>query len=272
MRRFSGLLMLGGLSVICSSALAQSTAGSAAPSAATIKVMAADGKTVTPTYLDAKGSVIDAQAFLAGTRAGLKFDMTHGKDSGAVIFKLLPRGTAGGTSMTTAGKPDPTIGKALPDFQLSTVSGLQVSPTALVGQPTLVDFFFADCVACIEELPALNAYAAQHPDMNFLAVTFDDAQTAKDFVKERQFEWPVAYDGKRLTDELSVVSYPTMLLLDASGNVLASHSGSIPISVTQVTSSGSKPSFVEPSAGDAKKSQMKWLDEWVKEGLATPVF
>lgn len=77
-------------------------------------------------------------------------------------------------------------------------------------------------------MPALNAYAAQHPDLHALAITFDDAKTAHTSVDKRHFRWPVAYGGQALMDKLQVRDYPTLPLLDTQGRQLATRSGGIP--------------------------------------------
>lgn len=258
------------LALACSSTHAQSSATSPAPKSSTIHVMSSDGKPITPTYQDTKGNIIDAQAFTTATKQGQRFEMKPDPNGEGIIFALLPPGATGGNSLTATQKPSQKVGKPLPEFQLPTVAGGHASPTTLTGKQTVVDFFFADCVACIEELPALNAYAAQHPDMNFLAITFDDATIAKAFVQNRHFDWPVAYDGKPLMNKLSITAFPTMMLLDKTGHVLASHSGSIPVSYTQTAAEAAKHTPPpKPSASARKKAQLQWLGKWVDTNHAT---
>jgi hypothetical protein len=103
--------------------------------------------------------------------------------------------------------------------------------------------------------------------MHFLAITFDDAEIAKAFVKERRFTWPVAYNGKPLVDKLAITSFPTMLLLDRNGRLLASNSGSIPVSITLPPASSAESQPSEPSARVTKEAQLQWLNHWVNENL-----
>lgn len=55
--------------------------------------------------------------------------------------------------------------------------------------------------------------------MNFVAITFDDAQTARGFVNRRGLTWNVLYDAQSLTDTLGIGIYPTLMLVDPSGRV-----------------------------------------------------
>lgn len=256
------------LALLGNVAQAQSAAASSSPHASSIHVKGPHGTPMTPIYQDAKGGVIDEQSFVKATQQGRHFNIKPSGTGNTMILALLPAGAKGGNHLTSTRNPGLRIGKPMPAFTLRTVGGGRISKSMLAGKATLVDFFFADCVACIEELPALNAYASQHPDMHFLAITFDDAGTAKAFVKDRHFTWLVAYNGKPLVDKLAITSFPTLLLLDRNGRLLASNSGSIPVSITQPPASSATPSPSVPSASVTKNAQLQWLDHWVNEHRA----
>lgn len=224
-----------------------------------VEINGANGEQFTQAYRDANGKPIDAATFNEAIKSGRDFTPTL--DPGKKVLTLTLK-----SSMATAASSDLAIhaGQTLPHFHLPTLDRIKVSPVELDGKPTLVDFFFADCVGCIEELPALDAYAAKHPDMHFLAVTFDDAVTAQNFVRQRHFRWPVAYDGKPLLDQLGVREFPTMLLLDTHGQLLAIRTGSLPYSAKESVNS----STAQPDEAERKQSQLQWLDHWVTNTLA----
>ncbi len=260
MRHLITLSAIATLALVASSAQAQTVGASSSSPARQIiqQLMGAKGASITPTYKDAKGHAITEQAFNAAVKQGRTFSVDHGGDN--FQFTLLAPGAKAGSDAKAAAS-SLKVGQALPGFQLPLVQGGQAHAAALDGRPTLVDFFFADCIGCIEELPALNAYMAKHPDMHFLAITFDDAKTAKAFVEQRHFAWPVAYDGKPVFKQLEIHAAPTMLLLDAKGRFLASHTGSIPVSVN----ASAKQAPSTPSASDTKTVQLKWLSHWVDQ-------
>jgi hypothetical protein len=61
--------------------------------------------------------------------------------------------------------------------------------------------------------------------MGFVAITYEDAATARQFVADRGLKWPVLHDGQALVDTLGVSIYPTLMLIDPSGRVAGSAVG-----------------------------------------------
>jgi peroxiredoxin len=120
--------------------------------------------------------------------------------------------------------PPPPL-KNLPDFDLQTLEGKRVRNADLAGKPTLLNFFFATCVPCIKEVPALEAFARKHPEFNYLAVTFDSLDEARSFVQQRKVTWPVLAGAKSFIDAAGVSGYPTYMLVAADGRVLGRGSG-----------------------------------------------
>ena len=112
-------------------------------------------------------------------------------------------------------------GAAFPAFALKTTAGAPVAGDVLRGRLTLLNFFFADCGRCIAEVPTLNAYAHQHPEVQVLAVTFDDAAVATKFAEQRKLRWPVLADGRALVDASGVVGVPTFILVGPDAKVRA---------------------------------------------------
>lgn len=112
-------------------------------------------------------------------------------------------------------------GQPLPAFRLTDLDGRVVDNAALRGHVTLMNFFFATCVPCIQETPALTEYAKAHPQMPVLAVTFDDTGTARDYVAAHHFGWPVLANGMDFILAMGVSAYPQLALVDANGRLLA---------------------------------------------------
>lgn len=262
MKRIYGVAFCGAAIFTVAGSNAAQTASASAPAASSagdtfhIEINGTDGAQFTKIYRSANGKLIDASTFAKAMQGGGSF--TPAIDPVKKVITLTLK-----SATSTDNGLAIHVGQPFPDFHLPTVDDKGASAGKLAGKPTLVDFFFADCVGCIEELPALNAYAKKHPEVNFLAVTFDDAKVAKDFVRQRHFEWPVAYDGKPLITKLGVTNFPTMLLLDAHGNLLASHSGSIP---AESIHRGHGP-VTQPSDAQFTQSQLDWLDRWVAKAV-----
>ncbi len=113
----------------------------------------------------------------------------------------------------------------MPPFDLRDLDGRRVTSAALKGRPTLVNFYFAKCVPCILEVGPLNRFAASRPDMNFLAVTFDEPEEARAFVQRFGFKWRVVPDARDFLDRMRVKNYPLVALFDAQGRLLGTKRG-----------------------------------------------
>jgi peroxiredoxin len=166
-------------------------------------------------YLDSNGKPLNYAAFAQQLHARRSYSITRDHQSGMAVVRLRPPGAhAGEPGRFSFGRGD-----AFPPFELPSLHDGMQRLGDFHGRYTLVSFFFAECAPCIAEVPTLNAYAREHGDMNFVAITFDDAETADQFVKDRGLTWKVLYNGQALTDTLGVGIYPTLMLIDPSGHV-----------------------------------------------------
>lgn len=195
-----------------------------------------DGVHYQVVFHDQAGKTISLKSFVAGAPQQQRFTTHMDRHSATETLTLLPIGKnepGSEPTSTWAKLTSPTSlavvpkrGTVFPAIELPEVGGGRVDAARLKGEPYLVDFFFADCVGCIEELPMLNTYHQQYPSLRVLALTHDDAKTAAAFVKQRHFAWPVAYDGKAFLHKLGIEVYPTLVLVGADGKVLATRVGS----------------------------------------------
>jgi len=145
---------------------------------------------------------------------GRDYSSTTDSKANAAMLRLRPPGTATGTGRFSFGR-----GSAFPPFELPALQGGTLHTGDLRGRYTLVSFFFAECAPCMAEVPVLNAFAHANGDMGFVAITYQDVDTARAFVNDRGFHWPVLHDGQALIDTLGVNVYPTLILVDPSGHV-----------------------------------------------------
>jgi peroxiredoxin len=113
----------------------------------------------------------------------------------------------------------------LPPFELRDLAGSRVNSTSFRGKPTLINFYFAGCAPCVREVGPLNRFAAGRPGMNFLAMTFDDQEIARNFVARYQFHWRVVPDAREFIDRMRVKQYPMMALFDETGRLLGMRGG-----------------------------------------------
>jgi peroxiredoxin len=178
-------------------------------------------------YFDEKGVAISFDKFMGIVGKGRGFGYEHNGRISA-DFKLEPPKASLPAAVRAAGSYGLHRGDEFPAFSLRSVAGARVSNANLRGKLTLVNFFFADCVPCIAEIPVMNAYQATHPEVQVMASTFDDMAAAKAFVAQRKLQWQVLADGQALASAAGVSAYPTFALVGPDGKVRAiAHSAAI---------------------------------------------
>jgi thiol-disulfide isomerase/thioredoxin len=151
---------------------------------------------------------------------GVNADVDRAADGTAITLTAKRRGS------DACPAPYPPV-RTLPQFDLRDLAGNRVGTSGLRGKPTLINFYFAECVPCILEVGPLNEFAASRPDMNFLAVTFDTPAEARAFVARYKFRWRIVPDARELIDRIRIKKYPTMALFDAGGRMLGTRGGGV---------------------------------------------
>jgi cytochrome oxidase Cu insertion factor (SCO1/SenC/PrrC family) len=138
----------------------------------------------------------------------------------------------------------------MPPFDLRDLAGKRVTSASLRGKPTLVSFFFSTCVPCILEVQPLNRFAAARPHMNFLAVTFDETEEARAFVKRFGVRWRVVADAQDFIERMRVKQYPMLALFDAEGRLLGTRQGGV---------------RDELEAANVEPQVKRWMDSLLRE-------
>jgi len=197
------------------------TAGAAAPELTedAFRKTLGVGPGVKVDYRDQDCRRVDFRGFAAAmSREGAHADVDRAADGSSVTLTVKLRG------MKPCSSPYPPVSQ-MPEFDLRDLNGKHVTSASLRGKPTLVSFFFSTCVPCILEVEPINRFAAARPQMNFLAVTFDEPAEARDFVKRHGLKWRVVPDARDFIDRMRVKQYPLMALFDANGRLLGTKLG-----------------------------------------------
>jgi thiol-disulfide isomerase/thioredoxin len=124
-------------------------------------------------------------------------------------------------------------GTPAPDFTFERYEGGQVSLSELRGKVVLLDFWATWCPPCIAEMPTLVNLAREYEGQGvvFLAANRDDAPIARAAVRSyaaRKLPGVTQYTAfadDLTTRKYSVVSYPTLYVLDRQGKVVEARSG-----------------------------------------------
>jgi thiol-disulfide isomerase/thioredoxin len=119
---------------------------------------------------------------------------------------------------------NPFIGTPLPPLGvegwLNTSTPLTIED--LRGSVVLVDFWSTDCPRCVLELPELAAMHKRFQSHGFEVVGLtpesgDAAPRVKQFVADKEIDWPIGYGAGFAFDATSIEVTPTYVLYDRSG-------------------------------------------------------
>jgi len=117
-------------------------------------------------------------------------------------------------------------------FRGPTVDGGELDSADLLGQVTVVNFWYAGCPPCRFEAPFLAELSAELEDVAFVGVNvYDTADVARTFELDNGIEYPSILDVTSGSVQLAFAgkmapnAVPTTLVLDAEGRVAARISG-----------------------------------------------
>lgn len=182
-------------------------------------------------YKAADGTPLTFAAFIAEVMAGRSFDKMMAMDKSLAVMTI--KAGSGASAHGPGHTPKPSGLAVAVDGEMPSLphADLEGRRHALANGRTftLLSFFFADCVPCIREIPALNALDAERDDLDIVSVTFDDTATAKRFVQERGLKTPIVADAQGHIDAVGVKVYPTLALVSPDGHLLGVRSAYEPV-------------------------------------------
>jgi len=109
-------------------------------------------------------------------------------------------------------------GQKLPDFDLMDMKGNKINSKDLIGKPLVINFWFATCIPCMEEMPALNELKEkfQNSDVDFLAITFENKITVEIFLKKHRFNFTAIPNANEYSYHITSI-YPVTLFVGRNG-------------------------------------------------------
>ena len=116
-----------------------------------------------------------------------------------------------------------------PQFTLDARSGSKISLSQYKGQVVMLNFWASWCGPCREEMPALDAFAAEQGDngIEVIGVNVEpDSKAAEGFLKETPVSFPVIYDkDSTVSKAYDVSGMPSTVIIDRKGNIRVLHRG-----------------------------------------------
>lgn len=140
----------------------------------------------------------------------------HRSPDSVVYAFLLKLGTSKPATDRNSTLPSKlVVGDTLSAMRLQTLNGDWIDLKKLEGKPALLNFWFAKCAPCIEEIPALGRIKKSFGDrIQFISVTYESSATVKEFLIRHQFPFLHIPEAQAVIDLIGVRGYPVNVFLD----------------------------------------------------------
>ena len=97
------------------------------------------------------------------------------------------------------------------------------------GKKVVINFWYTGCTPCRKEMPELGGWVSKHPDVLFVAITYESAEAIEKIVAENGFHFHQLVDADDLVEIIGVGSYPLTLVLDEQSRIVLLESGTTPV-------------------------------------------
>jgi thiol-disulfide isomerase/thioredoxin len=126
---------------------------------------------------------------------------------------------------TSSGPAGPVeVGKAAPNFTVTSLSGEKTSLASLRGKVVLVDFWATWCGPCRKGLPETQKLHEElaSKGLAVLAVTHEEKPLVQEFIQSEGFKFPTYIDDEgKMNQAYGIESIPTVAIIDREGKLSA---------------------------------------------------
>lgn len=112
------------------------------------------------------------------------------------------------------------------EFDVKSIKGERLSPSAYKGKVLLIDFWATWCGPCIAEMPNVKSVYSKYHGKGFeiVGISLDQSRDKLDkYITSQGIEWPQYFDGKWWNNDVAVrygvKSIPTTILVDKKGKI-----------------------------------------------------
>jgi len=119
-------------------------------------------------------------------------------------------------------------GNSFSHFKTTDINGNKINTKNLAGKIIVLNFWFINCPPCIMELPELNRLADTYKSDSsvvFIAIALDKKNELEQFLRKAEFRYMLIDNGRFLTDQYGINSYPTNVIVDHEGKIYFHSSG-----------------------------------------------
>lgn len=118
-------------------------------------------------------------------------------------------------------------GKKLPSFTAKDINGKVYTEKYTDAKATFLNFWFASCAPCIQEVPHLEKLYnmfKDNADFRFYAVTFETIEVVKKFIQQHKITYPILFVADSTARRLNFGrGFPTNLILNSQGIIYVSY-------------------------------------------------
>lgn len=114
------------------------------------------------------------------------------------------------------------FGSKLDELALTDMDGNTHTLETLAGKIIVIDFWFVNCSACIEEMPELNKMREKFgtEDVAWFGITFDKKEKVAKFSEKVKFDFTLVPDSKHLVDRFGIKFFPTTLIINPDHEIV----------------------------------------------------
>ena len=92
---------------------------------------------------------------------------------------------------------------------------------SLSNKVIVINFWFTKCKPCVAEIPYLNKIKRKYKEREvaFFAVTFDNEKILKEFITNKEFDFTIIPNGRKIIDQFYIQQYPTTVIIDKNKRI-----------------------------------------------------
>lgn len=121
------------------------------------------------------------------------------------------------------------IGKAAPNFNFTSFSGIQLSLDQFKGKLILLDFWESWCGYCMLAMPKLNKLQRNYgeSELKVIGIVTENKQQIEKLIKANNLIYSNIYADKDILNAYQVSARPTYILIDQNGKIATVSTGDL---------------------------------------------
>ena len=119
-------------------------------------------------------------------------------------------------------------GSQFSNFKAKDIDGNKINTKNLAGKTIVLNFWFINCPPCQLEMPELNNLSEMYKadtSVVFIAVALDQEDDIRNFLRTHLFGYKIIDEGKYISSQYNLNSYPTNVVVAPDGDVFFHSTG-----------------------------------------------